>query len=445
MNYKEALKYLESFQRFGIKLGLGNIKDLLRLLGNPQKSLKVIHIGGTNGKGSVGAFLFYILQEAGYKVGLYTSPHLIDLRERIRINEALITRRDLTRGVEAIARLVAGSFRSISHPTFFEVITALALKYFADKEVDFAILEVGMGGRLDATNVVQPLVSIVTNIDLEHTDRLGKSLKKIAYEKCGIIKTGIPVVTAEHKKEVLRVIETTCRQKKARLYRVGRQLRITPPTLCFPCQRFNYQGLYGDYSNLKISLLGQYQLVNVACALGALELLPQIKITKKAIQKGLTKTRWGGRLEVIRFRIPNSRFGRQGGKLQSILLDGAHNPAAALALQKTIRSYFDYKRLVLLLGILQDKNIPGIVSALVPLASQTVITRSKTHRAADPKKIAKMARKYSSFIVVEEKIPQAIRRIFSSKKRGDLVLVTGSLYLVGAVKAYLQRGSRKDL
>jgi len=459
MTYQEALKYLESFQRFGIRLGLRNIRSLLRLLGNPEKRLKVIHIGGTNGKGSVGAFLFYILKEAGYRVGLYTSPHLLDFRERIRTSDELISKEELTRLVKEVYRLPFTVYGF--QPTFFEIITALTLKYFAEQRVDFAILEVGMGGRLDATNITRPIVSVITNVDFEHTEHLGKSLKRIAYEKCGIIKRGTPVITAENKKEVLNVIEETCRRKKTKLYRVGKEIFVqsssahlakTDGRTKVPAyaeasagrqspndwstgklanwQTFNVTGIYNEYENLKISLLGKHQLLNAACALGAIELLQKdFTVSKKQIRKGLAKTQWPGRLEVKRYTVH--------GKQLTIILDGAHNVAGAKALKEAIRDSFDYKRLILLLGILKSKDIKGIVAQLAPLASRIIITKPQTPRAVEPEEIAEIAKEYSRSIVTKKKISQAIRQALSCAKRGDIVLITGSLYTVGeAIKAF---------
>jgi len=458
MTYEETLKYLESFQRFGIRLGLKNIRKLLKLLGNPEKRLKIIHIGGTNGKGSVGAFLFYILKEAGYKVGLYTSPHLIDFRERIRINNRLISKKELTRLVKEVYRLPFTVYGF--QPTFFEITTALALKYFADQRVDFAILEVGMGGRLDATNITKPLVSVITNVDFEHTEYLGKSLKKIAYEKCGIIKEGTPVITAENKEEVLRVIEETCRKNRARLYRVGKEIKFRSQMSDLRCQisdvrcqTFNIEGFHDSYENLRISLLGKHQLLNAACAIGTMELLrpkvhpvrgksPQatasdlyrrtsngVKITKEEIRKGLAKTTWPGRLEVKRYTV--------NGKRLTIILDGAHNVAGAKALKKTIKDCFDYKRLILLLGILKSKDIKGIVAQLAPLASRIIITKPQTPRAVEPEEIAEIAKEYSRSLVTKKKISQAIRQATSYAESEDIILITGSLYTVGeAIKVF---------
>ncbi|MBA7678171.1 Folylpolyglutamate synthase [subsurface metagenome] len=457
MRYQQALEYLESFQRFGIRLGLKNIRKLLKLLGNPEKRLKVIHIGGTNGKGSVGAFLFYILKEAGYKVGFYTSPHLVDFQERIRTTQGLISKRELTRLVSGF-RLQASGFNF--QPTFFEMTTALALKYFAEQRVDFAILEVGMGGRLDATNVTRPLVSVITNVDFEHTEHLGKSLKKIAYEKCGIIKKKVPVITAENKKEALRVIEETCRKKKARLYRVGEDILVQSPPKDKPMgqakspegqaygagnvqslndwstgklagthlrwvgQTFNIEGIYGRYENLRISLLGKHQLLNAACTIGAVELLrPKVKITEEKIRKGLARTIWPGRLEVIPITDHRSPI--------TVILDGAHNVAGARALKEAIRDSFNYKRLILLLGILKDKDIKGILAQLAPLASRIIITRPQSPRAEEPEEIAEIAKEYSGSIVIKEKVSQAIEYALSCAKRRDIVLITGSLYTVG--------------
>ncbi|HEA47119.1 MAG TPA: bifunctional folylpolyglutamate synthase/dihydrofolate synthase [bacterium] len=399
------------------------------------------HIGGTNGKGSTGAFLFYILKGAGYKVGLYTSPHLIDFRERIRINNRLISKKELIKQVSFLKSLITDHR---FQPTFFEITTAIALKYFAEQRVDFAILEVGMGGRLDATNVTMPLVSVITNVDFEHTEHLGRSLRKIAYEKCGIIKRGIPVVTAENKEETLRVIEGTCRKRKARLYRIGEEIRIDPrSSILDPCliqhpassiqhlrnQKFNYQGIYDRYENLKISLLGKHQLLNAACAIGAIELLqPKVKISKEEIRRGLVKTTWPGRLEIKRYTIHDKRL--------TVILDGAHNVAGAEALKKAIRDSFSYKKLILVLGILKEKDIKGIVAQLAPLASRIIITRPQTPRAVEPEEIVEIAKEYSGSIVIKEKVSQAIRQAISYAESKDIILITGSLYTVSeAIKA----------
>ena len=427
MNYEEALEYLESFQRFGIRLGLRNIRRLLKLLRNPEKRLKVIQIVGTNGKGSVGAFLFYILKEAGYKVGLYTSPHLIDFRERIRTTQGLISKRELTK---LITRFKPQASSLKPSPTFFEMTTALALKYFADKRVDFAILEVGMGGRLDATNVTKPLVSIITNVDFEHTEHLGKSLRKIAYEKCGIIKRRIPVITAENKKEALEVIEETCRRKKARLYQVGKEIKFRYQMSDLRYQTFNIEGIHGSYKNLKTPLLGKHQLLNAACAIGAAEFLrPKVRITNEEIRKGLAKTQWPGRLEIKPLTVNRSPF--------TVILDGAHNVAGAKVLKEAIRDSFNYKRLILVLGILKDKDIEGIMSQIAPLASRIIITKPQTPRATEPEEIAKIGKEYSGSIVVKERVSQAVKCALSCAKRRNIVLITGSLYTVAEAKKAL--------
>ena len=288
-----------------------------------------------------------------------------------------------------------------------------------------------MGGRLDATNVTRPLVSVITNVDFEHTEHLGKSLKKIAYEKCGIIKERVPVITAENKKEALRVIEETCRRKKARLYRVGKEIKFRSQISDLRYQIsdvryqiFNIEGIHGSYKNLRISLLGKHQLLNAACAIGVVELLrPKVRITKKEIRKGLAKTIWPGRLEVKRYTVH--------GKRLTVILDGAHNVAGAKALKKTIEDCFDYKRLILLLGVLKSKDIKGIVAQLAPLAARIIITRPQTPRTAEPERIARMARKHLSSIVIKKKVSQAIECALSCAKRRDIVLITGSLYTVG--------------
>ncbi|MBU0568525.1 bifunctional folylpolyglutamate synthase/dihydrofolate synthase [bacterium] len=412
MTYREAVSYLESFIRFGICLGLDNITCLLGLLGNPQDRLKVIHIGGTNGKGSSASFINSILNEASFKVGLYTSPHLLSFQERIRINSRPIPEKELI-GLTSEIKALLSSNPSLL-PTYFEVATAICLSYFAKEEVEIAILEVGMGGRLDATNVVNPLVSVITNVDLEHTDQLGKTIREIAYEKAGIIKEKGLVVTACEKEEALEVIKEVCSRKKAKLFRVGKEIKIEG--------KDRIRGLHTRYENLKLPLIGEYQLKNAACAIGACELLGQ-NISKETIIKGLANTCWPGRLEVL-------------SRNPLLVLDGAHNPAAISALFGTIAREFRFENLILIIGILKDKDIPSMIEEIFKKERKPEkihIVRLAYVRGASPKEIEKEVAKYTARVQLHPCVKEAILKAKEEACPKDLILITGSLYAVAEV------------
>ncbi|MDI6731949.1 MAG: folylpolyglutamate synthase/dihydrofolate synthase family protein [Candidatus Margulisbacteria bacterium] len=398
MNY---LSYLFTLEKFGINLGLHRISHLLKRLNNPQDQFQSIHIAGTNGKGSTAAMLASILAEAGYKVGLYTSPHFLEYNERIKINGENISDKDLEEGIRKVKKAVEemrgrGPVKAregrrgqrAEQPTVFEVLTAAAFWYFAKHKIDYAIVEVGMGGRLDATNVIIPLVSIITNIALEHTDILGKSLADIAKEKAGIIKPGVPVITAETKKGPLNVIRSVCK-------------------------RFNspWSIVHGPLSKLHLSLPGPHQQTNAACALAALR-LAKIPMTKAAIQKGLKNTKWPGR-----FQIPSRK--------PLIIIDGAHNPAGAKALRVTISQLYPGKRFTVIFGCQKTKQYPEMLRQLKPIADKIIITRSSSALAAKEEDV---------FFCARKDCPQALpthsfRRAYQLWDRKTSLLICGSLFL----------------
>ncbi len=405
--YERVLGYLFSLYRFGSKLGLGPIRRVLRELGNPERGMKVIHVAGTNGKGSVCAMLASILQEAGYKVGLYTSPHLVDFRERIQVNGKMIPKKDVVR----LFKMVKSKNIDL---TYFEFVTALAFKYFREQEVDLLVLEVGLGGRLDATNVVRPLVSVITNVSKEHTDVLGNEIKQIAFEKAGIIKRGSIVITGA-KGEALEVIERVCRERGSELIRVKNKVRKVYSDL--DKQVIVYRGM-----KVNLPLLGDFQIENVNTALEVIEQLGRLgmDIPLEKIKKGLEKTRWPGRMEVVE---RNPLF----------ILDGAHNPAGVRALRSFV-SKLDYRRLILVLGVLKDKDYRRMIGYLKPLAFRMIITKPRIYRALEPEVIAKVVR---DNFVVKENVNEALKEARSIAGKDDLILVTGSIYLVGNVKEIL--------
>ena len=421
MNYKSSLEYVYSLESFGIKLGLKRIRFLLKKLGSPEKKMKIIHVAGTNGKGSVCAMLSSILGEK-YRVGRYTSPNLVDVRERITINGRMISKNDFSRIMTRIKKINVPS--CFGHPTFFETLTALALKYFYEKKVDFAVVEVGLGGRLDATNIVKPLFSVITNVSMEHEDVLGNTLEKIAGEKAGIIKKNVPVVTSAKNKKVLKVIKWACAENKCRLINVSENAKIRKLSHNLDGQFFDLQTKKNKYFNLRIPLLGKHQLVNAATALSVVEIIGGF--SEMDVRNGFSKTKWPGRLEIIN-RNP------------LIVVDGAHNPDCMKKLKSAVTEYFNYDKLILVLGILSDKNIKKMVKIISPLSDIVVITKPDTERAADPKIIKNEAEKYIRTVVVKDNVKNALDYAKSIAKKNDMILITGSLYTVGDVKKAINR------
>lgn len=456
MTYVEAVQYLESFvnyekiSSFPYKksLKLERMRGFLALLDNPQESLHCVHIAGTKGKGSVCVFAAYILKEAGFKVGLYTSPHLVDFRERIRILESpqstlssspqkdfegMISKREIARLVERLKPIVEKYNRSCKYGalTFFEIYTALAFLYFKQKKVDYAVLESGLGGRLDATNTVNPLVCGISPISYDHTDQLGKTIKKIAKEKAGIIKSDgrlqiaggrLAVVSAPQEKEVREVIRKRCKDADAKLYEVEKDIVWRKKRYTNGFQIFYVKGIRKNYDNLKIRLLGEYQLDNAALALGLTELLNEGKITPAAVKHGLQNALWPGRLEVL-------------SKKPTVVLDGAQNAASALALKEALKSYFRYQKLILVLGISNDKDIKGICDCLGGIADKIILTKAKNPRAADPRVIKKTIHKP---VLVTYNIKESIRQARHLATPRDLILITGSLFVAGEAREWLK-------
>ncbi|MFH0868285.1 MAG: folylpolyglutamate synthase/dihydrofolate synthase family protein [Candidatus Woesearchaeota archaeon] len=384
MNYNQIINYLENLEKIGTKFGLERVESLLKKLGNPEKSLKIIHVAGTNGKGSVCAMLSAILQGAGYRVGLYTSPHLKDIRERFRINNKDISKKDFIKYFNKTKKYS-------DKQTYFEFITAMAFLYFREKKADFLVLEVGMGGRLDATNVVKPLVSVITNIELEHTDYLGNTREKIAYEKAGIIKNKVPVITLA-KGKALNVIKKIAKSKDSKL--------IIP-------KKYNYE------TNLK----GQFQIDNANIAVETINLLNQLKIVnikKEKTKKSLKKVYWPGR---IQFKA-------------NVLFDCAHNPAGIKALTGYLKT-FKYKKMILIFGVLTDKNFKDMLKQLFPFANKVILTKPQMYRKLDPKIMLKKMGKHKKDITIIDDPKKALKEAKRTAGKNDLILVTGSCYLVG--------------
>jgi dihydrofolate synthase/folylpolyglutamate synthase len=341
LSYEEAVQYLYSLQKYGIKFGLSKTKNLLKAFGNPHRGQTYVHVGGTNGKGSVAAMVESILRISGFKVGFYSSPHLVRFTERFRVN-----------GEEVGAQQVADLVREVRDavdprepPTFFEFTTAMGLVHFAREKADISIMEVGMGGRLDATNVIRPLVSVITNISLEHQAFLGRRLIEVAGEKAGIIKRGVDLVTGATQPSVVGLFQEICENKGTRLFRLGKDIRIRVRN-----SRPDYYGLHQSLRGVELGLPGRYQFRNAALALGVIELLQTkgFEISEGQMRKGLESVRWPGRMHIV-------------SRKPLLILDGAHNPAAIRNLVKTVMQDFSYRRLILVLGVMADKDIAKIV------------------------------------------------------------------------------------
>jgi len=439
MTYQEALRYLSSFIDYEKRdsydyqksFKLERMQSLCSFLGDPQNSVRSIHVAGTKGKGSTCAIIHSILKSAGFNTGLYTSPHLVSFLERIRINDSLISE-------EAVGLLMDRVKPAVEKlgddkPSFFEVYTALAFLYFSENNADIAVYEVGLGGRLDATNVIEPLVSAITPISYEHTIILGDTLAKIAGEKAGIIKPDGICVSAPQEKEALDVIEDVCGQKDAKLILVGRDISFKELRASDEEEVFSVSGLFGKYHDLHMGLIGTHQVINASVAIGAVEALRLggVSVEADAIRKGVGSVEWPGRLEVVRKRSPR------------IILDGAQNAASADALARAVKRLFKYRKLILVLGVSADKDIKGILKELVPISDSIILTKCKiAERALQPAKIRDMITPKDKNVTVTTGVKEALENAILKAAPQDLVLVTGSLFVVGEARQLLAKGVR---
>jgi len=421
MTHHETVAYLYGLERFGMVFGLENITRLLQVLGDPHLDLQVIHVGGTNGKGSVSAMMASMLQEEGYRVGLYTSPHLVSFTERIQIDGAEITWEEVVKLTDLLRRRV--DEEHIPHCfTFFDFTTAIAMYYFFIHEVDIAILEVGLGGRLDSTNVVHPLITAITNVSRDHLQILGEGIEDITREKAGIAKHGIPLISGTTQPEVIEILRQECIQKEAPLRLIGRDFwgeRIAPGT-------FTFRGRAWRLTDLRLGMAGSFQITNATVALGAMEALQEAGygVGEESLYKGLAKVRWPGRLELLP-TVPR------------ILLDGAHNPAAAGVLKGCLEEEFDYRRLYMVMGIMQDKEVAVILAELAPLADMLIASSPRNPRATSAQRIAEIAQNYCKEVVVIQDVGAGVEYVREKAQEDDLIVVTGSLYTVGEARDFL--------
>ncbi|VAW41116.1 Dihydrofolate synthase @ Folylpolyglutamate synthase [hydrothermal vent metagenome] len=442
MSYQEAWSFLDQLQLFKIKLGLDSMGRFLEALGNPHHRLPCIHIAGTNGKGSVGAALLSILSQAGYKVGFYTSPHLSSVRERFRIGDEYISEHEFA----AIATHIKETLND-DRITYFEFTTAMAMLWFAGRHVDLAILEVGLGGRLDATNVVTPQVSVITNVSMDHEQHLGRTLKKIAAEKAGIIKAGVPVVSGVADDDSLRTVAAACENLQSPLYLLGRDFSATPDP--GGTSLWSYTGLSPAgaakrrvRTGLPIAMKGDYQLGNAAMALATLELVQTtLPVGEDDIREGLRCFRWPGRLEEFwrdrQGRIWPTAAGGKNGRCH-FLLDGAHNPAGAQTLGKALRNDFSFDRLVLVWAAMADKDLSSTLLEIAPLADMIIFTRPESNRSALPDQLRQLLPpELAKQSVCTATVDEALELAEKKAADRDLICVAGSLYLVGRARQML--------
>jgi dihydrofolate synthase/folylpolyglutamate synthase len=418
--YQQSLDYLYGLEKFGMIFGLTQVEKILNAIGNPHQEIQTVHIGGTNGKGSTAAMMSSILQKEGYRVGLYTSPHLIRFTERIKVNGKEIEKEEVAELAGWVRKEIEAA--DIIPPfTFFDFTTAMALHYFKQKWVDVAILEVGLGGRLDSTNVVNPLLSIITNIAKDHEEYLGNSILKIAREKAGIIKRGRPLITAVEQPQVLRLFSKFCKAKGSPYYRVGKEFRYVRAE----DEDFDYEGLHRKLWGIHLNLKGFHQVINATTALGAIEVLEELgyRVSTDAMIGGLKEVDWPGRLEVV-------------SSSPRVILDGAHNPAGAYVLKASLEKQFQYQHLILLIGIMKDKDIPSMLHLLAPLADHIILTKPHTDRATPPSILKKALGQNGKKAEIAEDFKEAIERGLSLTQEEDLLCITGSLYTVGEARAY---------
>lgn len=420
MNYSSVIEYLYGLQKHGIKLGLETMRLLLERVGNPHASLRVLHIGGTNGKGSTAAMAAAALHCAGQRVGLYTSPHLVEFRERIRVDGRMITE-DQVGGL--ITRLRAVTKDDL-HPTFFEMTTAMALLHFAESEVGVAVLEVGLGGRFDATNVVeQPLASAITTIGMDHQEYLGHTEGAIAFEKGGIIKPCVPVVIGRVGREAEQVLQRIAQERSAPLWRLGQEFCLERDG----SGRLVYRGVQHVIDDVTCGLVGDHQWDNAACALALLEAADGrgIDMPETAVREGLRTVSWEGRLETI-------------DEHPTVMLDGAHNPAAAHALARYLREYaaqHPASRVILVWGMMRDKDHHGFITPLLPVVSEIVLTQAALARSATVHELRVALHDWHGPLL-EALLPMDALAIARGRAAShDLICIAGSLMLLGDIKA----------
>lgn len=426
--YHECLDTIYRLGRFGIKLELDTISNILKFLNFPQKNYHIVHVAGTNGKGSTATYIACILQKAGFKTGLYTSPHLITFNERFCINGQMISDDHVVDAYKAVNSVDIGKRKA----TFFEIATAMAFHYFSQENVEWAVIETGMGGRFDATNVIVPQVSVITNLSIEHTDYLGNTIKDLAREKGGIIKHHTPVVTGVSQPSGIEVLTRLAKEKSADFYQYKKQFSVRKD---LNQETYTYSGLYQTFKHLNKPLPGDHQKENLSLALAACELIfkkfsssdKRYNLDLNLIREGLAIAFWPGRLEHI---MQNPL----------VIIDGAHNLHAAKILSKYLTDTLKNKKLTLVLGILDDKPYDKMLGYLAPCAQHIIITKAKIDRSLEPEVLKKAVRKITQCpVTIIENVKDAVTHAVQISDKDDAVCIAGSLYVAGEARDELLR------
>lgn len=428
MRYEEAMKYITEVGNFGSNYGLERTHKLLEYLGNPEKDLKLIHIAGTNGKGSTTSMITEILMGAGYKVGMYTSPFIEEFEERIQINRRNIPKETLANLIDevkvAVERVIEEGY---NHPTEFEIITVLMLLYFKKEKIDFGVIEVGLGGRLDSTNVIIPILQVITSISFDHTNLLGNTLEEIAGEKAGIIKKNIPTVIYPQEEEALKVIKNKCAAMESDLYTADKDnmkfVKVVNEDK--PYQLLKYK----EEFNIFLPLLGEHQILNLSVAMKVIEVLNNrkiVNITTESIIKSIKNVTWKGRLEVL----SNNPY---------VVIDGAHNIQGIKTLSRNIKKYFKYENLHLILGILADKDVEEMIKIITPMAKQVYAVTPNSIRAELADDLKNEIVKYNANCRAFDEYEEAYLEALKNAKENDIILATGSLYMIGDMRKIINK------
>ena len=430
MNYAEARVYLDEVSKYGSVLGLENMRELLGRLGNPQDDLKFIHISGTNGKGSVLAYLSTILSGGGYRTGRYISPTLFSYRERIQVDEQKIEKESLAHHVTAIAKAIEEmKAENAGNPTAFEVETALAFLYFKEKDCDIVVLETGLGGALDATNIIKTTVmEVIAPISMDHMDFLGDTLKKIAMQKAGIIKPHTAVVSASQEPDAKKVLNHVCKENQCSMYMVD-PAQITDVLYDIEEQQFSYK----NWKNVKITLAGSYQILNAALALEGVEELRRLgyRLTDEQVRQGLYRAVWRGRFTLL-------------SKNPAVIIDGAHNPGAAKELKHSLDLYFKGKDLYYIFGVFQDKDYQEVIRLTAPLAKHIITVQTPGNpRALPADELKEAVQAVNPSVEAAQSIQEAVKKSLQLAKKEDAIIIFGSLSFLGEAERAV-KGEEKN-